>query len=93
MSKKSTLCEETGHSYLGTTANNYRVCQRSDCQHAQRLAGEQWVDVKPSTPQPTKRKANQQPPALSIWDACDNSTVHVASSASSPSRSVQDYWR
>ena len=43
---KNSLCQsEKAHDWISTTAANYRKCNRTDCQAAQRLQDGQWIDV------------------------------------------------
>ncbi len=49
MSKKpresfaNNLCRDTGHDWMTTTAENWRVCKRERCRASQRLVDGQWV--------------------------------------------------
>jgi len=36
------LCRDLGHSWMLTTAANYRVCTREDCRASERLVNGHW---------------------------------------------------
>lgn len=40
--RKMSLCEETGHAMIPTTATNFRVCSRSRCRYAEILRNGEW---------------------------------------------------
>jgi hypothetical protein len=56
---KNSLCRVAGHDFQRTTSDKYRVCCRSHCGAAQRLANGQWIDVEQVT-----RKENK--PAVAV---------------------------
>ena len=39
----NSLCRDTGHDWMMTTAANWRVCKRERCRASQRLVDGQWV--------------------------------------------------
>ena len=45
MGKKKSLCEETGHDFISTTAPNFRTCCRAGCEGAECFKDGVWVLV------------------------------------------------
>jgi hypothetical protein len=62
---KKPLCEQAGHIWQRTAAENYRVCTRTGCTTAQRLHYGAWVTV-PTTAQRTQHAVHEQTPVL--WE-------------------------
>jgi hypothetical protein len=61
---KKLLCEQAGHLWKRTTAENYHVCTRPGCTTVQRLQYGMWVTV-PSSPC-TQHAMHEQTPVL--WE-------------------------
>jgi hypothetical protein len=40
---KNSLCRDTGHDWMTTTANSWRTCRRENCRASERLLNGQWV--------------------------------------------------
>jgi hypothetical protein len=64
---KKPLCEQAGHIWQRSTAENYRVCTRTGCTTAQRLQGGTWVTV--PTSHRTQHALHEQPPVL--WERAE----------------------
>jgi hypothetical protein len=61
---KKPLCEQAGHIWQRTAAENYRVCTRTGRTTAQRLRHGTWVTV--PTSQRTQHAMHEQTPVL--WE-------------------------
>ena len=89
---KKTECEERGHSFRSTTSDTLKVCTRTGCGYTSRLIHDVWALVPPPTP--VKKQAPTQPtPILTVFEACDNTSIHVKPAHAFQPRSLADYWQ
>ena len=67
----NTTCRDTGHDWMSTTANNYRVCKRENCRASERLVDGQWVSNAKAyrfhDPVVEYRKHQRQPRQSMMW--------------------------
>jgi hypothetical protein len=64
---KNAMCREVGHDYQSTTSDTYRVCSRSHCGAAQRLANGQWIDATQRTTTGKKQGQQQAVQPTGMW--------------------------
>jgi len=88
MSTVNTLCLSIGHDWRRTTADNYRVCQRTACHAAQRLVRGEWIDATRTH----RRKRATQPETLLLWDERTLLTHHIHPQQEAIERQAEQRW-
>lgn len=65
----NSICRDLGsHSWVSTTAPNYRVCQRSGCHAVQVLKLSNWVDIPSRSTKRQQSNTQSQPVSLQEFE-------------------------